>query len=942
MKEAKGRFEGLTITLKKRKLNINESNSQFVNKIPGDDYLVLGHYDQLSIKYIQDWWEWAPYHTEAISLRDPFVDKYSIKAYFPEPVKREYYQSQGFDYEIWKASNQEFPFIVLSVINISESYARKILKDGKRICDAISGLILKCVKERGFKDKWKNMHCAFLPTIGFSDLVLLFQTADLNSTLSFLDYLKDIWEEQAACLSNAYTMIGFCKRGLEKLNEDTVGGIKLAIRFSLRDGISSRKFCKYFNNEIEEWNQSHENSLENGIEKNYQILGDADFMIISDIELRKVLPLYFYEEKPGLFHPAHDIFKYYIRGIHSEVRINMMQETAEPMTKEGNKGEKDIEEYREQYLDVIDSLGNFIHENRIPERIVYGVQIVMKRYLQLIQSGHCFDMEYIIGQAFNNLARCLEQNIEIANKLSDEDKYLEIQNMLKALNTFRERIGDYLADMQRSDSLFLEGRSLSHPSIGSATKLLFFYNGFIDVIKESLCPNDKERYHFVVVSGGTDETKAVDLFAHLNPADEKTYSLILLTMPEASLYNIKSSLFHVIHEVLHFCGERQREQRMNFVIDAVCKFTAVIFADFLEWIQLQSDFVMEPVYAYIESKTKSSVEAEIETILAEETTSLKDRLYQLIKKRIMSETSNLTKEEYFGRIIYTKLLDIMEEKIFDCRGKSNNIEFDIYRCFSDYKLKLVRRFQDILEKNHILYSNFNLMCANLELRESQIKTGENIGYVTEDMKYIKYMISLYLGINIGNKIVDELIEEYDGDIDLRTLLEILELLFKECYADCMAGEFLKLEPEHFIFSFLTEMQNEQDAFPDNTPNKLRMVTDMQYLFKIKNEFSEDIKEQLKCYAVKVHDRGTGYTDYDKLINRLQKIIDVEGQEERIYALIYPVMEYLNVCREEWKKQGVWDRLATLQKLNECSEMDTPENVYSFLHYVADQWIRYAE
>lgn len=942
MEETKSKFEGLTITLKKRKLNINKNNSRFIDEIPGDDYLVLGHYDQLSIKYIQDWWEWAPYHTEAISLKDPFVDKYSIKTYFPELVKREYYQSQGFDYGIWRVSNQEFPFIILSVINISESYAGKILKDGERICDAISNLILKCVKEKGFEDKWKDMHCAFLPTIGFSDLVLLFQTADLNSVLVFLDYLKDIWEEEAPCLSNAYTMIGFCKRGLQKLNKDNVGGIKLAIRFSLRDGISSRKFCEYFNNEIEKWNQSNEDNLENGIEKNYQILGDADFMIISDIELWKVIPLYFYEKTPGLFHPAHDIFKYYIRGIHSEVRIDMMQESTESISKKESKGEKDIEEYRKQYLDTIDNLKKFIHENRIPERIVYGVQIVMKRYLQLIQSGHCFDMEYIIGQAFYNLARCLEQNIKIANGLSGEKKYQEIQNMLEALNTFRERIGDYLADMQRSDSLFLEGRSLSHPSIGSATKLLLFYNGFIEIIKENLCPDDKERHHFVVVSGGTDETQAVDLFAHLNPADEETYSLILLTMPEASLYNIKSSLFHVIHEVLHFCGERQRKQRLDFVIEAVCRFTAVAFADFLEWVQLQSDFVMEPVYAYMNSKTKSNVEAEIEIVLEEETALLKDRLYKLIKGRIISEISDWKEEEYFGRVIYTKLLNTMIEEIFDCSDKSKKIEFDIYHCFSDYKLKLVRKIHDILEKNHILYSNFDLLCADLESRENQIKTGESIGYVTKDMKYIGYMLSLYLGTEVENKTVDDFIEEYDGNVELRTLLEILELLFKECYADCMAGEFLKLKPEHFIFSFLTEMRNEQDAFPDNTPNKLRMITDLQYMFEIQNGFSEDIKEQLKIHAQKVHDRGMKYTDYDKLIDRLQNIIDVEGQEGRIYALICPVMEYLDVCREEWKKQGVWDRLVTLQKLNECSEMDTPENVYSFLHYVADQWIRYAK
>ena len=44
-------FEGLTITLKKRKLNINRDNLKSTKTMSENDYLVLGHYDQITIKY---------------------------------------------------------------------------------------------------------------------------------------------------------------------------------------------------------------------------------------------------------------------------------------------------------------------------------------------------------------------------------------------------------------------------------------------------------------------------------------------------------------------------------------------------------------------------------------------------------------------------------------------------------------------------------------------------------------------------------------------------------------------------------------------------------------------------------------------------------------------------------------------------------------------------
>lgn len=942
MKNTQEIFEGLTITLKKRQLNINDGYSASVKKIPeGNDYLVLGHYDQMSVHYINRWWDWAPSKTESISLEDIFIDKYSIKAYFPNTAKRAQYSLQKFDYDIWKEPTSDVPFIVSSVINISEEYAKEILDDKKNVCDAFASLILTCIDQEHLTEKWPHMHCAVLPTIGFSDFLLLFKTTDLNSTLNLLEGLKETYVNGIPCLSNAYTMIGFCNKGLDHLSKQDVGGIKLAIRFGLKDGISARQFHLYFKQKLLEESKSKERD---GIEKNYRILGDSDFLIVSNIELQQVLSFYFCEDHAGLFHPAHDMFKYYIRSMQSEVRVNSSTDDTVIIPIDSIRKEKNITNIIVQYTASINKLKSFIRTNHIPERIIYGMQIVMKRYLQLIQSGHCFDMESIIGGAFVNLLRCMEQNIESAESLEDEDKYEKIQYMLDALNTFRSKIGDYLADMQRSDSLFLEGRSLSHPSIGSATKLLFFYNGYIDSVKNALCPKaQRENYQFIVTSGGTDQTQAIDLFSHLNPSRNDACSVILMTVPEASLYDVKSSLFHALHEMLHYCGERKRELRFQYVIEAVSAYTASFFGDFLKISHIPFyDETRVFLSSYMSPAENTSIQLEIDALIDQQTDNLKSILKDQIKKQIWNQIpKNLHESDYFGRSVYSLLYTVIEDKVFVSEDSNQKVKLEIYECFTQYRYALSHEIKEVLFRHRIPYSDIDLICTHLETMVQCIHQGKYTEYSPRDMDIISCIIDLYLGKDIRTNTDIFYIADEDADIDLDALLITLRFLFEECYADCMASEILELYPPHFIFSFLTEARNEQNAFISDSSSRLRIITDLDYLYNIKDTFPEDILASIRSYAEKIQENDMNYVEVDSLISWLQNLIETSESKERVSSLVNPVKDYLRECKAEWRKQNLFNALKNIKTINKYSEMDTPDNIYGFLDSVSDQWIYYA-
>lgn len=135
-------------------------------------------------------------------------------------------------------------------------------------------------------------------------------------------------------------------------------------------------------------------------------------------------------------------------------------------------------------------------------------------------------------------------------------------------------MGDFVADLLRSDKPFIEGNTLSHPAIGSATKILFAYTAILNKIAESMSDND-QRMIFLVISGGADATTAIDLFAFVREdkiSKEKNMKKpVLIVVPEKGLYDIKGTLFRLFHECMHYCGERLRMERYEIYLDIMAE-----------------------------------------------------------------------------------------------------------------------------------------------------------------------------------------------------------------------------------------------------------------------------------------------------------------------------------------------------------------------------------
>ena len=931
MSDKKVSFEGLTLTLKKRKLCVKGEGQNC--GLSSNEYLVLGHFDQMSISHIDSWLKWAPYHMDPVSLQDEYVDKYSIKAYYPDLNSRQRYERIGLNYSVWDNDDKQYPFVVASVINVSDEFARKASAVSNNSCDILVDLIHESIHTIT-SSKISNMHIAIFPTIGYSDFLLLFESNDLKTILRIIEQLKMKGNSVSPYVSNAYTFIGFCNHGLSSLSDEISKDIELTIRFSLQEGISVSAFQKEL-----------DKTLGSYIQKTYKVLGNSDLMIVSNSNLRYLLPLYFYTKEPGAFHPSHNNFNF-IRSMQSEICIITTQDDDIPMASYTNASVNDsVSAYKTDFIKNLEQLDAFMHKYRMPGRIVYGLEIVMKRYLQLIQSHHCFDMQQILGNAFQHLEKCVSQNITVISSLdsisSTNTWYYDLMPMLKALNLFREKVGDYLADMQRSDSLFLEGRSLSHPSVGSATKLLFFYNIYINQIKGIIDPTEKDRYSFVVMSGGTDQTQAIDLFSHLDPSDPQTPSIILITIPESSLYDVKSSLFHMLHELLHFCGKRNRKERLNYTVDALCNYTAILFSKFLKEDQLRFiNFNLEQCYAYLTSETKNSLHRDVTFEVNKYTNNLRQQISHEFKQCIQEKLNDNTEKLcFYGKFIYAQLEQLIEEILTE---PTKDFEHFLNNIYAAYRLDLLQALTKIFSKYGIPYSGIHLIIEQLKAHNKILQTNANHPECHET-KLISCIINLYLGKEVANFNETIQLDSVDTQTNLKSILYVLKDLFKECYADCMAGKIMNIQQEEFIFSFLTEARNEMDAFPTDVTNRLRMVINFRYLFSVQENNLSLNFTSMNHQIEKLKEKGTCYVKGTQIEQWLKQLLDTSEQQTVISSIITPVINYIDSCQSFWKNDVlIQKQLHDLEPLHTCSEMKDMNDTYKFLSQVMNSWLNYAK
>lgn len=919
-------FKGVLFTLKKRMQNPNRSDNEHYK------YVVFGYYDGLDINCVEQWYELRPKglmrHKSIVELSDPFIDQYTIKALFPENTTE--LEKKGFSYSLFekigddKFVNEynEYPFIAMSLINISEDFVRRY-----KGLDELNVKMFEFVESSLLKFSDSNLlKCAVFPSIGYSDYIVVFLSSDFEQVAPVIDDLRTKhFDDRSVPFSSCYTVCGFYKNAdVENLKNNA--SVHLSVRVNLGAGIAAKYFMEKF--KIAAVKEFKENGLKDeeiqAIIKNwekeyYSTFDNSDSLFLPEYNLYAYLPLYLDDH---ILNPGHHFFKSHIMNIRTSIRVNgeILNQCQCNYAIDINNKREIINAYLCRFQEFITNYEKYIAENNLQIRISKSLQQLMKNFLNISQLSHCFDAEKILGKAFDSLIENMEYVFEHAD-------LVKAQDVEETLNEFRNAMGSYLSDIIRSDKLFIEGQTLTHPSIGSATKLLFAYNSIINTFVGNLIASEKNpigRFTFLIISGGCDKTTAADLFEFLGIQTECS-KLIIITVPEMSLYDVKGTLFRIGHECMHFCGERKRKDRYKHLVKALANTTArnlvnIIYSEDEFYLLLH---LIEP-YFDLGSNEYQELEIEMHSIFNK----YDDKLAKEISDYISTHT-------YFTKYGYD---DKTDESLFYLL----EIENDLLR---DINVASVFLSEDMLNRIYDL-----IMQAEYDKLKDMIECVSKYGVIYSELNTLliqkKYIIRYGKKSETMKGLVDTYFNLYMGDLKCPKEFEIMRKYVQEygvmrseiCYAmregfaDCSAVKILGIKFADFILGFIYEKWNVDETFPETERYILRIGADLKIAFGITGTLSDTNKNAIREKAKYWKERGYEYKNIEQLIERLDCIL-ANYEALGIFKGTEEIEDYLQECMLEFQIEKFQD----IQNFCKISDIVEPKDTYVMMDYLIRQW-----
>lgn len=945
------KFQGILFTLKKRKQYPNVADREFY------DFTTFGYYDGLSVSYINQWYQFRPAGVARlcgyVSQGEPFTDIYVIKGFFPEDESAD---DGLFDYALWREIGQEninketqsglkrYPYICLSALHLSQTFVAE--------CDTLEEMtheVKKYIAHIAEEEKWnlKELHCAVFPIIGFSDYVIAFVSEDFEAPARCISRMREWKLYEKAVISSCYTICGVYKDfKVTKENLNSHSNVRLLAEFSLKEGASAQAFHTVIRDKLTdslaeaeidpEWRDKVKSELDNY----YITFGNVDTLVMPNINIESYLAIFMSEE----FQPGGIFYRNYIIGTKTSICI-AERTNVDSSSKSDSYDEDDSQietigvecKWREFSYDFEKKL----REKNYTVRMSRAIEQIIQNYYNISNTLHGFD----IRCSLNNFISATLDDIRICW----EDEEADWEEIKSAIKVFRDKVGDFVADLLRSDKPFIEGNTLSHPAIGSATKILFAYTAILNKIADMMSDND-QRIIFLVISGGADATTAIDLFAFVREdkiSKEKNMKKpVLIVVPEKGLYDIKGTLFRMLHECMHYCGERLRKERYDLYLDIMA--------------EIMAQDIMR-IY---------SGEGFIRKYLAAQKMYLPPEQYEQIQGMVQKEIENWCKEVKAAvKSCICEFKDFVEYRQQHCDGENAYYESVLFHTVSGRERisgilsddsiadiwnrkeeplsekieKIIKAEEDKLyERINVILRQKSAHIYTADIRASRVSYWKQKDVDRRIAKYLNvYGAFLVDNYNIGINKNGRFLYNYD---------KISKLGFwsmRESRADLLAIRLLNMHVEEYLLSFIFEEEGIDRAMPITLDNVLRMGSVLKVGFHIsRDDIGTAVRDKIREYADKIkRDAGYEYEDkegriYDYLneyIDRIELLLEIY-ESGRWKVVAQDIEKYLTDILTVL--EGRLGEIQTIEQLREIyrkCDMTDKDNAYATIAYLFQRW-----
>lgn len=594
---------GLLLNLKKRKLRLRQDDTGCF------DCLLFGSFDGISFQTAEGWYDLAPslQADEAAAdipegemgfLEQPFINTFTLKLLFPGC--RGELDALGYRYALWEqwgrgnCPDSPLPFFAMVIFNLTAE-AIAVSGDADRLVSTLAARIAP---------QLRGMDCGMFETLGYHDFVLLLKTDSVEAVQDLCDHIRSLrlGDGELSAVSTCYTVLGV---------ENWVKSRGTAALPSAFRGAFDRAGQEIYSVLVELQMAPGEpvgallDALRSALGpdiQEYRTHGTADAALrIPGAYLPALLPQYL---RGGLLNPANERYRETVLSEYTRFQLRR-----EPLRRASNGGRPSLASpaFEARYDRIFSEFRALRERHRRSQRLTSSLRLLVNRYLMLTGASHAFELRWFLAPLFqalfDNMDRahrliaeksrrlealrddggCLSPEAAEARALERWNASAEFREFWEqyeiALNCFCEQVGSFLSDISLSDKYFFEEAQLQHASVGSATKLVFFYNQvvhqFLDLTR--MDRSHSGGYSFLVKSGGQDEIRVTNLFEFLpmlGPCGQRDTSLLLIELPERMLYHFWPALISVTHECVHIFGNRCREERYRCLRRAVLELIA--------------------------------------------------------------------------------------------------------------------------------------------------------------------------------------------------------------------------------------------------------------------------------------------------------------------------------------------------------------------------------
>lgn len=949
-------FQGILFTLKKRKQYPSEPDKKFY------DFTTFGYYDGLSVSYIDQWYQFRPAGIAKtcgyVNQREPFTDIYVIKGFFQND---EYLNDDLFDYSIWQKIGEKdaqngmcseavdlleaYQYICLSSIHLSQTFVEQC--DGlKKMTNEVKKYIEATAKDEGWN--LKELHCAVFPTIGFSDYVIGFVSKDFEIPTYCISKLREWKIDNKAVISSCYTICGVYKDfKVTKDNFNADSGVRMIAEFSLREGASAKEFHAVIRRKLIEKLKELQiggKRLENAeaeLEDYYITFGNVDTLVVPNMNIEYYLALFMGQE----FQPGEIFYKNFIIGTKTSICIakKVEQERNDKLHSVDSQKiiEPNVYDIHDKWKSFAQDFERELKKRSYTVRMSRAIEQIIQNYYNVANTLHGFD----IRSCLDDFISATLEDIRVCW----EDEETDWDKLKSTIKIFRDKVGDFVADLLRSDKPFIEGNTLSHPAIGTATKILFAYTAILNKIAMQMVDNN-QKIVFLVISGGADATTAIDLFSFLEEekikGKDNIRKPVLIVVPEKGLYDIKGTLFRLLHECMHYCGKRLRVERYELYLDIMAEMmshdiTKIFFDENFveEYLSTQEIYLPQKQYEHLRKNIWMQTEEWCEEIKK----SIKNCICGYTDfadyRRLNSNESNYYENALFhansvndghaGILSMDSIADIWNKE-------KDSLSEKIEKIIKEREDELYEKINVLLQKEDI-----NVCAANIRARRLayQKEKGED--------KRIRTYLNIYGAVLVDNYNVGiwkRLKWWYNYD----AISKVGFWSMRESRADFLAIRLLDMRVEEYLLAFIYEEENIDRAMPKTLDNVLRMGSVLRIGFDIsKDSFKGDIREKILQYAGKMkkfagyeyEDERDRMKDYlNEYIDRIELLLG-KYEEKRWRGVAKNIEKYLLDISQTLLVDESIEQLRGIYK--KC-DMTNKEDTYATIQYLFQQWEQLAK